>query len=160
MVDLGKSWVDLWYKSCIALHNFNSTTQRIEKGDRAQWKLIDTFEFLELISPRMHQEKWISRSYPSSPSLSLCLHLYWYFVKPCMNCYILNQAIHLRFSSDVITSHQAACQTTRAETWDTELKLLTNTHLIHRWKKKKLPRALNTMLTFTQSYWNERQEKN
>lgn len=36
--------------------HFLFTTPRAERGDKVQWILIDSFEFPEIISPRMHQE--------------------------------------------------------------------------------------------------------
>lgn len=137
-----------------------------ERGDRVEWILIDSFGFPEIISPRMHQGNWISNSPP--PCLSLCLPLHWEWVKPCMN--YPGPAFPPPKTFPVMSRRHTVALCVRQQ----RLKLETRTAFLQTggcnvrfctsaqtriWfaddiRERKLPWALNTMLTFTQSYWN------
>lgn len=171
-MDRGNVGIDLWHESIMQCpSHFPFTTLWSERGDRVRWILIDSFGFPEIISPRMHQGNWIS-NYPSPPPCLFPLSRYLLRLqKPCMNWRLPDQKVlhwrHCVTPSCVSDNrgwnqrhailNKTVCAMSGSVSWHKH-----SFDLPAAWgkkkKKKTLPWALNTMVTFTHSYWNEKKK--
>ena len=174
VVDRGNVGIDLWHESIMQCpSHFPFTTPRSERGDRVRWILIDSFGFPEIISPRMHQGNWISNYtspppclFPLSPSLLRLQKTLHELMPPRLKSFTLTPLRHAKLH---VRQQRLKPETRRSKqngVCNVRFRILAQTLIWFiggvrqkKKKKKKLPWALNTMVTFTHSYWNEKKIK-